>query len=296
MSYDAPSETLTLSDGRRLSFCSFGDPQGRPLVALHGTPGSRLKFASADPIARDLGLRLICPDRWAYGDTEAPKTPTLCAYASDAQELADQLAIDRFAVLGVSGGGPYAVAIAAEASDRVTSLGLFAPVGPIAGSNSHQEPAIPPDAFHRFCFCTLPQWPKVVRTIFGAYRAGLNVAPSLAVSLAALRTPPADRRILSDQQLRANLARAFRVGLADGTQGTAIDMVLFGNKWEIDLDHIKAPARLWLGDADRNIPKTAARTLATQVPNCELVSLTDAGHFWILQNEAEVLAWFRAQM
>ena len=295
MAQPALPEKITLSDGRSLSYCSFGDPAGVPLIALHGTPGSRLKFASADKAAHDLGLQLICPDRWGYAGSLAPNNISLSRYARDIRELTDRLKIRRFAVLGVSGGGPFAAAIAANLPDHVTRLGLFAPVGPVAGSRSHPGPTIPSSTFHRFCFRTLPKQPLVVRGIFEVYRAALSVAPNSAIKIAAARAPKADRNIIYNKDNRKTLTMAFRIGLANGARGPQIDMTMFGEPWDIKISDVKAPTRLWLGAKDRNIPQSAARALANQLPQCERIDIPNAGHFWILQNEKEVLRWFCAE-
>ena len=285
---------MMLSDGRQMSYRMYGDPMGLPLVALHGTPGSRLKFKSADSIAKVLGIKLICPDRWAYAETTAPARPSLSAYADDIRQLVDELGIEQFSLLGVSGGGPFAVAVASKLPERVIKLGLFAPVGPIAGSSAFRTKVVPQYVFHKFCFGPLSRWPVLVSVIFHVYRSILMFAPSFAITLASLRAPRADKLILAEQENRKSLATAFLVGLMGGSRGPAIDLSLFGMQWDISLGRVSLPARMWLGTTDRNVPRSAATALASQLPRCTLEEIPNAGHFWILENEAEILSWFRA--
>src|SRR4051794_21726491 len=124
---------IRLGGGRRLCFRDSGSDDLLPVIALHGTPGSRLKFVNAEAEAKSLGVRLITPDRWGYGRSDAPLRPALERYGADIEQLTSQLGIDTFAVLGLSGGGPYAAAVAATLGSRVRRLALVSPVGPIAG-------------------------------------------------------------------------------------------------------------------------------------------------------------------
>jgi pimeloyl-ACP methyl ester carboxylesterase len=142
---------LELDCGRKVCVAEYGARDGFPVIALHGTPGSRLKYAVADGTAASLGLRLISPDRWGYGGTDAHPDPSLATYAQDVDFIAGLLGLGRFGVIGISGGGPYAVAAAARLGSRITRLALVAPVGSIA-----ETPRREMRPFHRFCFRVLP--------------------------------------------------------------------------------------------------------------------------------------------
>ena len=171
--------TLRLADGRALGFAVLGDPAGTPLLFLHGTPGSRSQFAIAETAARELRLAIIAPDRWGYGQSDVPASPSLPRFAADMAALMDHLGHSRFAVGGLSGGGPYAASVAACLPARVTALALISPVGPIA------TPAVRGSLsrFHRFCFTVLPHWPVAVRAAFGIFEVGLRRSPLSPPSL-----------------------------------------------------------------------------------------------------------------
>ena len=66
-------QVLRLGDGRALGFEVYGDPAGAPLLFLHGTPGSRLKFAIGHDAGKELGLAIVAPDRWGYGLSDVPE-------------------------------------------------------------------------------------------------------------------------------------------------------------------------------------------------------------------------------
>ena len=107
---------IRLADGRTLA-C---DPTGSPVFY----PGSRLEGRSAADTARRLGLRLIAPDRPGFGESTFQPGRTIGAWATDVAELADQIALGRFAIVGVSGGAPCALACAARIPDRVRRVAL----------------------------------------------------------------------------------------------------------------------------------------------------------------------------
>ena len=135
-----PLRLLTLPDGRRLACAEYGDPNGLPVLALHGTPGSRLMFALANGAARVRGIRLIAPERPGYGLSDYRPSESLARIAEDLSAVADAYGLDRFAIIGVSGGAPFAVAAAASMPDRISLLALVCPVGELANRPSFDCP------------------------------------------------------------------------------------------------------------------------------------------------------------
>ncbi len=217
---DTPLAVMRLSCGRRFSYRVYGPPDGLPVLALHGTPGSNLKFRPASTVAATLGLRLIALDRWHYGLTDAPSTPSLAGFATDVGEIADQLELARFAVIGISGGGPYAAAVAAQLGRRVTACALVAPVGPIAGV----EPRPRLGLYHHVAFRILPRLPGVLPAAFGLLAGVSRRAPQLATRIAAGRAAPADRAIARDRDFALSLGQTFAAGLSRSARGPVIDM------------------------------------------------------------------------
>lgn len=285
--HDENDHRLRLGNGRTIGYRRYGVAGGAAVVALHGTPGSRVKYAAMAATATALGLELIAPDRWGYGLSETAPRPSLAGYAEDVRSLADHLGLDRFALFGVSGGGPYAAATAALLGPRITALALVGPVGPIAGVA--ERPAL--DAFHVFCFMGLARVPGAMRAVFSTFRMLLAVAPDHAMAIAMSRSPSCDREKLLVPDLRARLADTFQTGLSGGAAGPAIDLRLFSQPWGVPLADIVAPTRLWLGTADRSVPQSAALALAREIPAAETTLLDGEGHFWIMQNHATVLHW-----
>ncbi len=284
------SEAIRLGDGRRVHLRRYGDPQGRPVVMLHGTPGSSLLFTATDQPARELGLAVIAPDRWGYGSSDAPAAPTLEGYAADIADVMTALGYGAFAVSGFSGGGPYAAAVAAQLGTRVTAAALVSPVGLVAESMAAGEVGV----MHRFCFGPLARRPAAVARLFQSYRWAVTRAPRVACGLVTAMAPRADKTIMGDCQVSQRILGAFADGLAHSTQGPAIDLALFGAPWAFDPGRMTAPAKVWIGTQDTNVPIAAAHRLAAQVPHAELKVLEGEGHLWVAQHYPEILGWISA--
>src|SRR5262249_23573928 len=122
--------TMSLSDGRRLGYAEHGDPHGEAVLWFPGTPGSR--FTTLDTVsARRAGARLVAIERPGFGLSDPKPDRTLLGFAEDVRELANALAIERFAIAGVSGGAPYVLACALALSHRVRAAAIVAGGGPL---------------------------------------------------------------------------------------------------------------------------------------------------------------------
>jgi pimeloyl-ACP methyl ester carboxylesterase len=279
---------LRLPGGRALGFRVWGDADGHPLLF---TPGSRLKFAIGHETGRALGLAIIAPDRWGYGLSDAHPAPSLSAFATDMAALMDRLGHRRFAVGAISGGGPYATAVAAELASRVHALALVSPMGPIAEEACRGSLSL----FHRVSFAALSRWPAATGAVFRGFRLSLARAPQLAARLATLRAGARDRALISRPDVATHLLGSFLEGLRPGMAGPRNDLRLFATPWGIDLSVIRAPARLWIGTEDTAVPVAAARLLARSISGCAITELSGDGHFWVAANSGEVLEWVAAR-
>lgn len=286
----ATDHFLRLRDGRTLAYRLSGAADGVPVLALHGTPGSRFKFSVAGAFAARHGLKLIAVDRWGYGATDPHPNPTLAAFTADMHALLASLGVDRFAVFGISGGGPYAAAIAALLGSQVAASALVSPVGPIAGATDLARLG----RFHRFAFATFPQHTWLMRKAFGAFRRNMLLRPRVAMRLVVARAPRIDRDILGDHDVHQRLSRTFQVGVALGTVGMETDMRLFSTPWNVNLEATQAPTRIWIGTRDTSVPPAAVITLSERIPSAILTEIPEAGHLWVAHHYDEVLAWIAA--
>lgn len=289
---DRPSLTLRLPDGRRLSYAEFGDPHGLPVLAIHGTPGSRFMFGLTDGAARERGLRVIAPDRPGYGHSDYRRNPSLMRSAEDFISLADALGLEQIAVIGVSGGGPHAIATASAIPDRVALLALISPVGPVAECRRQVRMS----RMHRLIFTRMGRSPQACATFFWSLRGMVRWAPGVAYRALQQRVTRSDQGVLGRPEVKANLQAAIREGLRPGIKGALQDLRLFCSPWGLSLAEIDVPAVVWQGSDDTIVPPSVAYHLASQLPNCRLDVIQEAGHYWGFGNFARVLDTVRAAL
>lgn len=276
---------LRLRDGRSLSYMQFGAPEGMPLFAFHGTPGSRFMFRLSHEVAQRLGLRVIAPERPGFGCSTFQENRRLRDWPDDVGALADALHINRFAVAGISGGGPYATACAAMLPYRVTTLGLVSPMGPV----QPPEGAVKIGGALHMTFRVAPKIRPALGGVFTIGRAMFLNTPGTVYRFLQARAAPADAPILCRDDVKKSLLEGVSEGLRQGIRGFVQEMNIFGSPWNIPFGEIKAPSFLWQGTSDRNVPLAAALHLADLIPNCHVSIIDNAGHYWVFDHFHEVL-------
>src|SRR5262245_38530378 len=272
-----------LPDGRRLACAEYGDPSGLPVLALHGTPGSRLMFSLADRAARERGIRLIAPERPGYGLSEYRRAESLAQIADDLGAVADGYQLGRFAVIGVSGGGPYAVAAAAAMPDRISLLALVAPIGEVADTRLCLS------RFQRLLFRRLARRSWASRLFFRRMRAMLFKSPDTAYRWLMRQVGASDRELLARSGVRISLQAAMGEGLRPGVEGVAQDLRLYCSPWRLQFADIDVPTIIWQGGDDPVVPPEAAYALARALPNCRLDVIPAAGHYWMFSRFGLIL-------
>jgi pimeloyl-ACP methyl ester carboxylesterase len=261
-------QTLTLKDKRVLSYAEYGVPTGLPLIGFHGMPGSRYVLKSAEEAACAAGVRLIAPERPGYGFSQVHPQGTLLSYTDDVLQLADALGLDRFAVMGVSGGGPYAVACAAQLSQRLTSAAVVSGIGPLSVPHSTQGMQRP----NRIMF-TVGRFSPAL-TGFLLPRLIKSSLPTLDKHVQAGTSPSSD----ISPEVFAIMAADQREAIRAGGQGIIFDMKMLWRPWGFKLEDIGTPVQLWHGEADDLAPARLAHYLADRIANCQATFYPGEGH------------------
>ena len=134
----AGKRVFYLNDGRRLGYLLCGDPKGKPVLCFHGYPGSRLDFRWLHEEAAKRGLKLIAADRPGIGLSDPLPDRSLTDFGGDMEELMARLRLKRPVVMGVSGGGPYALACLCRLQEKVRAGVVVCGLGPMDTEESTQ--------------------------------------------------------------------------------------------------------------------------------------------------------------
>lgn len=277
--------TIVLADGRRLGFAEYGDPNGQPVIGFHGTPGSRLMLAVADAPARRMGVRLIAPDRPGFGLSDPMPTRRYPDFAADTEALADHLRLGSVALVGVSGGGPYALASAARMPARVNRAIVISGVAPVVGPEATPEL----ERAHRIIFGWGARAPRLLRALTRWAERAWRRDPDKVFERIVKMNLPADRAIMSRPEVRAALIAGLRDAFTRGGRPVATEIALFGRPWGFSLRDVPVPVRLFHGAADRLVPARMGRHLARLLPHCRAEIVPAAGHYWVFDNVERLL-------
>ena len=293
---DSKEQSVRLRDGRTLAYAEAGDPSGFPVVSCHGTPSCRFPGEWAQA-AEAAGARFVQADRPGYGLSDFNPEQTLLRCAADVAQLTDALRLEHFAVVGTSGGGPYAAACAHAFPDRVTALGLVCGVGPF-----WDVPEIDADVTEES-----GGW---IRELIDLARSDPNAAAAHAEEecrrdaemaegdpadwvrywFESESTPSADRELVTQGEQRADMVAALREALRSGIDGYVQDeLILTVRPWGFRPEEITVPAYLWHGERDTLAPAAGARYLARLIPGCRACFFRDEAHMISQRHGEEIL-------
>ena len=266
-------QRTTLPDGRQLGWRQWGDPGGRPLLRLQGTPGSRLSIPPLHREWSDQNLRVIMTDRPGFGLSTRLPGRRVVDVADDYAFLLDDLQLDSVAVVGISGGGPHALAFAVRHPDRVLALTVVAGVPPLtdedvslmpkANGISQQLADLGWDALHRFT----------------EHERQLMLAePVAGLRASMVNAPPDDQRIMSEPSWQQAHSTGVREALRQGGEGWTDETMAILSPWGFEPEEVKPHVAWWAGDADINCPIAAVRRYVDRLPHADLHVWEGAGH------------------
>jgi pimeloyl-ACP methyl ester carboxylesterase len=194
-------------------------------------------------------------------------------WAVGVTEVADALGLERFAVLGVSGGAPYALACAKALQARVTALALVGGLGSL-----HPEDLAHFDLFARFVFGLITRSPPLGRALVHVIGMVLRARPDCVFSVLAGELPEADEAVLNDEDQRSMLVGSVKEGLRQGARGAAWDLTLYAQNSETEAEAFSMPVYIWHGERDTTVPCSMSRRLASRIA-CSAVFSRSHGHY-----------------
>lgn len=268
---------LRLRGGRAVGVASFGSPEGTPVLALHGMPGSRLMYASIDEAARRRGVRVIAIDRPGYGRSDRNEGGTILGYADDVVEVADLLGIERFAVLGTSGGSQYALACAPRLGSRLASIALISGIGPLRTRRSLSGMAAPNAMIFRLARVSPALVAAILPRLVRRALPGLEAHAAAGTSPTPTISPEVFRIVVADQ----------REAIRQGGAGIRFDAGNLWRPWGFRLGDVRVPVHIWHGESDNLAPASLVRQMAAGIPRCEATFYPGEGHAEPLTRHAD---------
>ena len=287
---------MRLPDGRQAQCWDGGATDGMPVFFLHGCPDTRHAAYTGDTAARRAGVRLVAVNRPGYGLSDACPSTHL-SVADDVAAVADLLGFEQYAVLGMSIGGPYALACAVRHPERVTAVGVAASpaVVPELDPPYHRDDLGPDQQafFTRLAGLTPDEAVDLMRPDFEAYVDQLNPTDPDDTALvrrflaeldprdAELTTragPTIDGRIVGSHPA---IAAAVREALAN-PDGYLRDAAISFRGWDFRPERIVCPTYLWYGSHDANASVRNGRWLADRIPQATLVIHEETTHLAVL--------------
>lgn len=265
----------------------YGDPDGDTVFWFHGTPGARHQLPhDAGDLAMERGLRIVTVERPGTGNSTEHRYDRIVDFATDLGQVADDVAAERFAVVGLSGGGPYLLATAHEHPERMAVGVVLGGIGPTRGIDSivsHTMLLVPAalllERVHR----------PLSRGLHHVVRA-LTPYADPAVDLF-FNLMPGDRAHFTARPLDR---RQFTADLVDANNrsgiGSAVsDLILFGRPWGFELRNVKVPIIFYGGSSDIIVPYLHAERQAKRVPRSRLRTYEGRGHFAGYTSPADIL-------
>jgi pimeloyl-ACP methyl ester carboxylesterase len=267
---------VAVGDDRQLGFAEFGDPQGRAIFWLHGTPGARRQIPTeARAYAEENHIRLIGIDRPGIGASTPHQYDNVVAFADDLRTVADILGIDKMAVIGLSGGGPYTLGCAAAMPDRIVAVGVLGGVAPTVGADaiSGGVMALGSQVAPLLEVAGLP-----IRLAAAGFIRLLKPVAEPALYLYARVSPEGDRRLLVRPEFKAMFLDDLLNGARKQMAAPFADVIVFAKDWGFRLDQVKIPVRWWHGDRDHIVPFAHGQHVVSRMPDAELYTLRGESH------------------
>ena len=282
--------SFVLPDGRVIEYWDGGDPAGRPMIMHPGTPETRVMGRWGHEAAVAAAVRLIALNRPGYGESASVAVPSLIGRGRDTAAMAAHLGLDEYAVFGLSGGGPFAVATAVADARHVRALGVVAGIGPwrlLDGPSKDPEGSRCLDLLD--AGDVAGAWACMHRDVDRAYGrlAPLDDGQRVDEILADIAD---GSRLVDDPGYRKLWADNMRVVLGN-VDGSTHDNLAWGADWDVDPGDVAAPTMLWYGELDTPCPPAHGRWYADRIAGSELVILSGEGHIDVIDGHwPEVLA------
>jgi pimeloyl-ACP methyl ester carboxylesterase len=280
-------DTIVVGQGRSLEIREYGDPRGHPAFFFHGLIGSHHQASYVADEARRVGLRLIAPNRPGVGRSAFVKRQSPLEAVPDVEELAQALRLDKFSVIGISGGAPYALAVLYRLGERVRTATLISGMGPAQLPGGLHGM----DQRRRIILATGSRYPQLARKAFQIAARRFHAHPERFLKRLIKTWAPPDQDLFR----RSEVFRLFLKDIdqvfanASGPEGMAQELALYRN-YGFSLGDLPASRRItiWHGLTDNIVPPAMAWKMVQALPNAE-AHLLPGGHFMAIDAAGSII-------
>lgn len=276
MSDLSTNKQIAIKPGRTIGFAEHGSPGGFPVFYFHGFPSSRLdwQLIHNQQTLDELNVRVIAPDRPGFGLSTFQDDRKIVDWSDTVIDLANALQIDRFSVLGISGGGPYAAVCAFAIHERLTKTGIVCGMGPSKAPGMHDGSS-----------WTIPGTLPLLRGIILRLTAmGIERDPEQFLEKSKATFSEPDRLLLEQPENASAFINGMSEAFHQGVKAANQEAKLFTRPWGFELGDITSEVHLWHGELDLNVPISAGRYMAENIPGCDARFFKDEGHLTLPHN------------
>jgi pimeloyl-ACP methyl ester carboxylesterase len=276
-----PLRTLETPDGRTIAYAVWGDPDGFPILGLHGTPGCRLERWPHEDLFVELGVCSVTHDRAGYGRSDRRPGRHVADEVDDVRSIADELGFERFGVTGGSGGGPHALACAALLPDRVVRATCRVGVAPLGDPGLEEDEwlaGMDSENVKEFGWARAGEDALTRELEAEDARIKERVAADPSTALEGFDLSESDRAYMARPETMQITRESTFERSRNGVGGWVDDDLAFLQPWGFDIAEISIPVLVWYGATDVLVPRSHGEWLASNVPGCLVKVDDDAGH------------------
>ena len=277
---------LSVRDGRTVAWTDWGDPHGRPLLRLPGTPGSRWAVRADTSVWSQRGLRVVTTERPGFGASSRLPGRGFREHADDLAEILDHLRIDRVHLYGSSGAAPHELALCQYHPDRVAAATVVSGSAPLLPEEVEEMTPHNAESYRMIRRGARDELVDVLTPL----RDQMLADPMNAMAGLMATASPADLAVMTDPDFRAVGVRSVREAIGQGIDGWIDEgTALYGTWPDLNPGDLRTSLTWYHALEDRLVPISAARQLADQIPGTHFIEWRDAGHLTAYHLESEIL-------
>jgi pimeloyl-ACP methyl ester carboxylesterase len=268
-------------------YTETGPCDGAAVFYCHGAIGTPLGRAiDLEAITDELGIRHFAISRPGTGGSDPAPGRTVASFGTDLRELAEAVGLERVAVVGVSAGGPYALAAARASPERVSRVAVCSSVSPLCPL--HRTPGM--KLRIRIALAALARAPATCAALGDAALPLVGRHPALVSRVIAAHSAPGERARVRRGRARSAAAASFLDAAANGVRGMIDDYLVYAADWGFAPSEVAPEVHLWHGLEDPLVPIEHALELAVTIPRCRVFLDPEEGHHFFRRRLREILA------